>query len=151
MAPLESEWMLWAKRLKYEHKFLLNRLDAAEKATIKTGTLSDTVKDLTTEHHDMKRRFRELEEYMAQRENDAGSDVAKLQGITAGLEKEIARIAGNLNDWKKDWAQCLEQEKIKETRRQKQPSAAFSSISASVASRKAKRGTALYFFPLSLS
>lgn len=143
--------MLWAKRLRYEHNFLLNRLDAAEKAISKTGTLSDTVKDLTTEHHDMKEKFRGLEEHMAQKENDAGRDVARLQGITAGLEEEIARIAGNLNDWKKDWAQCPEQEKLKENRRQKQPPAAFSSISASVASRKAKRGTALYFFPLTLS
>lgn len=152
MAPLGPEWMLWAKRLTYEHKFLLNRLDAAEKATNETGTLSDKVKDLTTEHHDMKERFRELEEDIAQRQNDAGSDVAKLQGITAGLEKEIARIAGNLNDWKKECAQCLEQEKIKRNRRQKQPSAAISSISArALASRKAKRGTALSFVPLTLS
>lgn len=143
MAPLESEWMLWAKRLRYEHKFLLNRLDAAEKATTKTGTLSDTIKDLTTEHDNMKERFSKLEEYMAQRENDTGSDVANLQGIIAGLEKEIARIAGNLNDWKKNCAQCLEQEKVNENRWQEQPSAAFSSISARVvASRKSKRGTA---------
>lgn len=151
MAPLESEWMLWAKRLRYEHKFLLNRLDAAEKATTKTGTLSDTVKDLTTEHHDMEERFCKLEEYMTQRKNDDGSDIAKLTGIIAGLEKEIARIAGDLNDWKKDWAQCLEQEKIIENRRQTQPSAAVSSISARVASRKAKRGTTYRFVPPNLS
>lgn len=151
MAP-ESEWMIWAKTLRYEHKFLTNRLDAAEKATNEIGTLSDKVRALTTEHHDMKERVRELEEYMAQRQNDAGSDVPKLQGITAGLEKEIARIAGNLDDWKKEWAQCLEQEEIKGNRLQKQPSAVFSSISAGeVASRKANRGTALYFVPLTLS
>lgn len=141
MAPLESEWMLWAKRLRYEHKFLLHRLEAAEKAATKTGIPSDTIKDLTTEHHDMKERVRKLEEYVAQRENDAGSDIAKLQGIIAGLEKEIAHIAGNLNDWKKDWAQCLEKERVNENK--KQPSAAFSSIPARVAaSRKAKRGSA---------
>lgn len=143
--------MLWAKRLRYEHKFLLNRLDAAEKATTKTGTLSDTIKDLTTEHHDMKERFCKLEEYMAKRKNDEASDVAKLMGIIAGLEKEIARIAGNLNDWKKDWAQCLEQQKVIENRRQIQPTAAFSSIPARVASRKAKRGTTYHFVPLNLS
>lgn len=152
MAPQESEWMLWAKRLRYEHKFLLNRLDAAEKATIKTGTLSDTLKDLDTEHHDMKERVRKLEEYMTQRENDAGSDVTKLQGIIAGLEKEIARIAGNLNDWKKDWAQCLDQEKANENKRQKQPFPALSSIPTRMAaSRKAKRGTTWHFFPPTLS
>lgn len=151
MAPLEPEWMLWAKRLKSEHNMLLNRLNAAEKATTKTGTLSDTIKDLATEHYDMKESFRKLEEYMAQRENDAGSDVAKLKRIIAGFEKEIARIEGNLNDWKEDWAQFLEQEKVNENRRQKQPSAAFSSISARVASRKAMRGTAQHFVPLTLS
>lgn len=141
MAPLESEWMLWAKRLRYEHKFLLHRLEAAEKAATKNGIPSDTIKDLTTEHHDMNERVRKLEEYVAQRENDAGSDVAKLQGIIAGLEKEIAHIAGNLNDWKKDWAQCLEKERVNENK--KQPCAAFSSIPARVAaSRKAKRGSA---------
>lgn len=143
--------MLWAKRLRYEHKLLLNRLDAAEKATTKTGTLSDTIQDLTSEHNVMKERFHKLEEYMEQRNNDDGSDVAKLTGIIAELEKEIARIAGNLNDWKKDWAQCLEQEKVIENRRQTQPSAAFSSISARLASRKAKRGTTYYFVPLNLS
>lgn len=143
--------MLWAKRLRSEHKFLLNRLDVAEKATTKTGTLSDTIKDLTTEHHDMKERFCKLEEYMAQRKSDDGSDVAKLTGIVAGLEKEIARIAGNLNDWKKDWNQFLEQEKGIENRRQTQPSAAYSSISTRVASRKAKRGTTYHFVPLNPS
>lgn len=143
--------MLWAKRLRYEHKLLLNRLDAAEKATTQTGTLSDTIKDLTTEHNDMRERFRKLEEYMAQRKNDEGSDVAKLTRIIAGLEKEVARIAGNLNDWKKDWAQYLEQEKVIENRGKTQPSGAFSSISARVASRKAKRGTTYHFVPLNLS
>lgn len=152
MAPLEPEWMLWANRLRNEHKFLLNRLDAAEKAKNETGTLSDKVKDLTTEHHNIKKRFRKLKEYIAQRENNAGSDVAKLQGFTAGLEKEIARVAGNLNDWKKEWAQCLEQEETKGNRRHKQLSAAISSISTrALVSRKVKRGTALYFVPLTLS
>lgn len=144
--------MLWAKRLRYEHDFLLNRLDVAEKAITKTGTLSDTIKDLTTEHHDMKERFRKLEEYIAQRKSDDGSDVAKLTGIIAGLEKEIALIAGNLDDWKKDWTQSLAQEKVIENRRQTQPSAAYSSISARVVSRKAKkRGTTSHFVPLNLS
>lgn len=143
--------MLWAKRLRYEHDFLLNRLDVAEKATTKTGTLSDTIKDLTTEHHEMKERFRKLEEYMAQKKSDDGSAVAKLTGIIAGLEKEITRIAGNLDDWKKDWTQCIEQEKVIDNRRQTQPSAAYSSISARVVSRKAKRGTTSPFVPLNLS
>ncbi len=144
MAPLEAEWMLWAKRLNYEHKVLLHRLDTAEHATAQIGPLSEQIKDLLTEHNSIKERFLSLEEHMVDGEKAVGTDIINLQGVVGELEKEIVSVVGDLNDWKKDCAQILDKGRvIQDGRWQKPRSTDVLPISGRAGSRRTRRGMAL--------
>ena len=124
MAPPEAHWMLWAKRLKDEHKILLHRIDSA---TQQITDLAAGPKDLQAENNALKERIMRLEEDAvdkkqgmlrlekdvadqkqkimipdedsANREQVLGSEIHKLKERITELEKELSRTVEIVGNW----------------------------------------------------
>lgn len=124
MAPPEAQWMLWAKRLKDEHKILLHRID---RTTQQIKDLAAGPDDLQTENNALKERMVRLEEDAGDRkqrmlrlEEDAAdqkqkkmkldedaadrervleSEIHKLTERITELEKELSRTVETVGNW----------------------------------------------------
>lgn len=102
MAPTDPEWMLWAKRLRDEHKVLLLRIDESAQTTIQTQALQEQIKELTANSQQLQRRNDALEERILRLEQDSsnqeptfGLEIKGLKSRITGLEKELHRTSGN--------------------------------------------------------
>ena len=111
MAPIEPEWMLWANRLREEHKILLNRIDSSVKASAQIELLVEQAKDLTAscehlqqESNVLKEKLRTLEQDVAHGEHDVNGEIVALQDKIAEQEKEFGRQIRPLMEQNKDLA-----------------------------------------------
>lgn len=124
MAPLEAEWLLWAKQLRGEHKILLQRIDVATQAAAQIHPLVEQTKDLTAssehlqaENNALKERILTLEEESADREKAMATEIEGLQGRINELEKELDCVVADVNAWREEWAQILEEENVQRDRK----------------------------------
>lgn len=124
MAPLEAEWLLWAKQLRGEHKILLQRIDAATQAAAQIQPLVDQTKDLAAssehlkaENNALKERILTLEEKSAEREKAMATEIGGLQGRIHELEKELDGVVADVNAWREEWAQILDEENVQRDRK----------------------------------
>lgn len=124
MAPLEAEWLLWAKQLRGEHKILLQRIDAATQAAAQIQPLADQAKDLAAnsehlqaENNALKERMLMLEEKSAEREKAMATEIGGLQGRIHELEKELDCVVADVNAWREEWAQILDEENVRRDRK----------------------------------
>ncbi|MCJ1429353.1 hypothetical protein MMC29_007266, partial [Sticta canariensis] len=124
MAPLEAEWLLWAKQLRGEHKILLQRIDAATQAAARIQPLVEQTKDLATssehlqaENNVLKERILRLEEESADREKAMATEMGGLRGRINDLEKELDVVVADVNAWREEWARIVEEENAKRDRR----------------------------------
>lgn len=124
MAPLEAEWLLWAKQLRGEHKILLQRIDAATQAAAQihplgeqTNELAASTKHLQAENNVLKERIVTLEEESADREKARAQEMEGLRGRINELEKELDAVVADVNAWREEWARTAEEENAKRDRR----------------------------------
>lgn len=124
MAPLEAEWLLWAKQLRDEHKILLQRLDVATEATAQIQPLLEQTKDfaassehLQAENNALKERILTIEEESADREKAMAAEIGGLQGRIKELEKELDCVVADVNAWREEWARILEEENVQRDRK----------------------------------
>lgn len=115
MAPLEAEWLLWAKQLRNEHKILLQRIDAATEAAAQIQPLVEQTKDLAArsehlqaENNVLKERVLTLEEESADRGKAMATEIGGLHGQINELEKELDCVVADVNAWKEEWTRILE-------------------------------------------
>lgn len=123
MASQDGQWMLWAKRLKDEHKILLQRIDTATQQIkeIAAGptdlqsenkSLKERIVRLEEESRDRQRRMLILEEdavdrkqNMIRQNGDAedreqvlGNEIQELKGRITELEKVLTRTVENVEN-----------------------------------------------------
>lgn len=98
MAPIEPEWMLWANRLREEHKILLNRIDSSVKASAQIELLVEHTKDLTASCENLKQdsnilkeKFRTLEQDVAHGEHGVNDGIVALGDKIAEQKEELSR------------------------------------------------------------
>lgn len=123
MAPLEAEWLLWAKQLRGEHKILLQRIDAATQAAARIQPLEEQTKDLAAssehlqaENNVLKERILTLEEESADRGKAMATEMGGLRGRIDELEKELDVVVADVNAWREEWARIVEEENAKRDR-----------------------------------
>lgn len=124
MAPLEAEWLLWAKQLRGEHKILLERIEAATQVAAQIPPLVEQTKDLAAssehlqvENNALKERVLTLEEESAEREKAMATEIGGLKCRINELEKELGCVVEGVNAWKEEWARILEEENVQRNRR----------------------------------
>ena len=123
MAPLEAEWLLWAKQLRGEHKILLQRIDAATQAAARIQPLVEQTKDLATssehlqaENNVLKERILTLGEESADREKAMAKEMGGLRGRINELEKELDVVVADVTAWREEWARIVDEENGKRDR-----------------------------------
>ncbi|KAI4260435.1 MAG: hypothetical protein LQ352_000297 [Teloschistes flavicans] len=128
MAPPESEWMLWAKRIQMsiraeldkELQTLPNRYAVIAPDRARLDSLQDQVKDLTTSHdhahlsnQTLRDRVEELEAEHSILHRKAATESNTRQETTANLAKQLEDVAATFARFKRDsWA--TEEEKRRE-------------------------------------
>lgn len=105
MAPLEPEWMLWAKKFQDEHKALLLRIDDLAQATTKIGPLVERTKDLDTRTEHLQQgnnlltnKFSLLEGNTSKREDTVATEIERLRERIGELEQTLDRTIGSLEE-----------------------------------------------------
>ena len=115
MAPLETEWLLWAKRLKDEHQTLLQRIDAATQTAAQIDPLVERTKDLAARNDHVQEGYNELLNRVLKIEQNADAAVHVIARIEPLLEqtKDLAASSEHLqaeNHALKDRIALLEQD-----------------------------------------
>ncbi|MCJ1468254.1 hypothetical protein MMC07_006882 [Pseudocyphellaria aurata] len=123
MAPLEAEWLLWAKQLRNEHKILLQRIDAATEAAAQVQPLVGQTRDLAassehlqSENNALKERVLTLKEESADRDKAMATEIGGLKGHINELEKELDCVVADVNAWREEWAQILDEKNAQRDR-----------------------------------
>ena len=105
MAPLEPEWLLWAKRLQNEHKSLLLRIDVLTQVTAQVGPLVERTKDLSARTDQFQaenklaiEKLSALGRSASKQENETSVEMKRLRGRIEDLEKELSRTNGSLEE-----------------------------------------------------
>lgn len=128
MAPLESEWMLWAKRLQMsiraefdkELQNLPNRYTEIAPDRAELESLKDQIRDLATSHdhvhlsnQTLRDRVQELEAEHFNLDQKATIESKTRQETAANLAKQLGDVATAFDQFKRDsWA--VEEEKRRE-------------------------------------
>lgn len=118
MAPLEAEWLLWAKQLRGEHKVLLERIEAATQVAAQIPQdLAASSEHLQAENNALKERVLTLEEESAEREKAMATEIEGLKCRINELERELDCVVEGVNAWKEEWQRILDEENVQRNRR----------------------------------
>ena len=107
MTPPDPEWLLWAKRLRDEHKALLQQTRSNAEISAQIGPLIEQGKDLAASNALMQQNSKALQERVENFHEECMSQILTIKAETRGqkrkmqgLEKELSQVSVMLENWK---------------------------------------------------